>query len=156
MTFCNFRFYWLTVYAEDHGAVPLSSRLEVYVEVLNVNDNVPLTAEPVYYPSVAENSPAGTPVVTLTADDADVPDEGDADPTITFTIVSGNPQSLFAIDPSSGLVTTTARALDREAQAEHVLEVLVNDNGVPPLNSTTRVVVAVTDENDNRPRFLER
>ena len=40
------RFYWLTVYAEDHGASPLSSRLEVYVEVLNVNDNVPLTLEP--------------------------------------------------------------------------------------------------------------
>jgi protocadherin Fat 1/2/3 len=32
----------------------------------------------------------------------------------------------------------------------------VSDNGSPPLNSTTRVVVQVTDENDNKPQFLEK
>ena len=46
--------------------------------------------------------------------------------------------------------------LDREVQAEHVLEVRISDNGTPPLNSTTRVVVQVTDENDNKPEFLEK
>jgi hypothetical protein len=40
--------------------------------------------------------------------------------------------------------STTNRMLDREAQAEHVLEVRVSDNGVPPLNSTTRVIVQVS------------
>lgn len=31
----------------------------------------------------------------------------------------------------------------------------ITDNGVPPLSSTTRVVVQVTDENDETPRFTE-
>ena len=31
----------------------------------------------------------------------------------------------------------------------------ISDNGVPSLSSTTRVVVTVTDENDERPRFLD-
>ena len=44
---------------------------------------------------------------------------------LTFTIVSGNPQSLFSIDRASGLISTTTRMLDREAQSEHVLEIMV-------------------------------
>ena len=149
------RFYWLTVFAEDHGAIPLSSKLEVYIEVLNVNDNVPLTLDPVYYPSILENSKPFTSVLTLEAQDADVLDDGQ-EQKITYEIVSGNPQSLFFIDPHAGIISTTNRKLDRETQAEHVLEVLINDNGEPPLNSTTKVIVKVKDENDNRPKFLER
>lgn len=41
-------------------------------------------------------------------------------------------------------------------QSEHVLEVRVCDNGTPPLNSTSRIVVQVGDENDNKPEFLEK
>ena len=33
---------------------------------------------------------------------------------------------------------------------------MVNDHGHPALNSTTRVIVSVIDENDNKPEFLER
>ena len=44
------------------------------------------------------------------------------------------------IDQASGLISTTTRMLDREAQDEHVLEILVGDHGQPPLNSTTRVI----------------
>ncbi|XP_046666849.1 protocadherin gamma-B7-like [Homalodisca vitripennis] len=59
--------YWLTVYAQDHGVAPLSSRLEVFISVTNINDNTPLSEEPVYYPHVPENSPANTPVLQITA-----------------------------------------------------------------------------------------
>lgn len=34
-----------------------------------------------------------------------------------------------------------------------VRQVLISDNGIPPLSSTTRVVVAVEDINDNAPEF---
>ena len=37
-----------------------------------------------------------------------------------------------------------------------LIQVLVTDNGEPALSSSTRVVVAVTDVNDNAPEFLER
>lgn len=32
----------------------------------------------------------------------------------------------------------------------------ISDNGEPPLSSSTRVVINVTDENDERPKFTER
>ena len=147
--------YWLAVYAQDHGATPLFSRLDVYIEVLNMNDNVPLTSKPVYYPKIAENSKPFTPIITLEAHDADLLEDNEVQE-FSYDIISGNPQSLFFINSHAGIISTTNRILDREVQNEHTLEVLVSDKGNPPLNSTTRVIVAVTDENDNRPKFLER
>jgi len=90
--------YWLTVYAQDAGAVPLSSMAEVYIEVDDVNDNVPRTVEPVYYPSVLEGSPNGTSVIKLEAFDLD----GSANNLFTYDITVGNPQGFFSIDRISG------------------------------------------------------
>ncbi|XP_076767085.1 FAT atypical cadherin kugelei isoform X6 [Xylocopa sonorina] len=145
------RGYWLTVYAQDHGVVPLSSSLQVYVEVLDENDNTPLTEVPVYYPSVPENSPAGVNVLQIRAFDRDVSPQQ-----FTFSITSGNPEGYFLINSTTGLITTSGRKLDRENQAEHVLEVTVKDDGMPPLSSTTRVVIAVTDINDHGPEFEQK
>ncbi|XP_068085238.1 fat-like cadherin-related tumor suppressor homolog [Anabrus simplex] len=143
------RHYWLTVFAQDHGVVPLHAQLEVYIAVLNDNDNTPLTVEPVYYPSVPENSPAGKTVLQLRAEDHDL----DPNQRLSYRITAGNPESFFAIDSDTGLIRTTGRKLDRENQAEHILEVTVSDNGSPPLSSTTRVVVSVADVNDHAPQF---
>ncbi|XP_043267899.1 fat-like cadherin-related tumor suppressor homolog isoform X3 [Venturia canescens] len=143
--------YWLTIYAQDHGVVPLNSKLQMYVEVLDENDNTPLTEEPVYYPSVPENSPAGVSVLRIPAFDRDVtPQE------FTYTITSGNPEGYFLINSTTGLITTSGRKLDRENQAEHVLEVTIRDDGRPSLSSTTRVVVQVEDINDHGPEFEQK
>ncbi|XP_034945358.1 fat-like cadherin-related tumor suppressor homolog isoform X2 [Chelonus insularis] len=143
--------YWLTVYAQDHGVVPLSSQLQLYVQILDENDNTPLTELPVYYPSIMENSPAGVSVLQIKAFDSDVsPQE------LTFTITSGNPEGYFLINTTTGLITTSGRKLDRENQAEHILEVTVRDNGIPPLSSTTRVIVKVEDINDHGPEFEQK
>ncbi|XP_014210543.1 fat-like cadherin-related tumor suppressor homolog [Copidosoma floridanum] len=143
--------YWLTVYAQDHGVVPLSSKLQVYVEVLDENDNTPLTELPVYYPSVSENSPAGVSVLQMRAFDRDVSPQR-----FTFSITSGNAEGYFLINSTTGLITTSARMLDRENQAEHILEVTVKDDGRPALSSMTRVVVQVEDVNDHSPVFEEK
>lgn len=37
----------------------------------------------------------------------------------------------------------------------HFLQVTISDQGDPPLSSTTRVVIKVMDENDNRPEFFQ-
>ena len=91
--------FWLTVHAIDRGAVPLSGRLDVYIEVLDDNDNVPLTTQPAYYPSIPENAPPGTAVLKLEAFDLDLNDEKK----IRFSIASGDPQGYFAIDNVTGM-----------------------------------------------------
>ncbi|XP_065110593.1 protocadherin Fat 1a isoform X2 [Paramisgurnus dabryanus] len=144
--------YWLTVYATDRGVVPLSSFVEVYIEVQDVNDNAPQTSEPVYYPSVMENSPKDVSIIQIEALD---PDTQSSDK-LSYRISSGNPQGFFSINPKTGLVTTTSRKLDREQQDEHILEITVSDQAVPNKSTTVRVIVKVLDENDNRPQFTEK
>uniref|UniRef100_A0A8C5XYH6 FAT atypical cadherin 1 n=1 Tax=Microcebus murinus TaxID=30608 RepID=A0A8C5XYH6_MICMU len=144
--------YWLTVYASDQGVVPLSSFIEIYIEVEDVNDNAPQTSEPVYYPEIMENSPKDVSVVQIEAFD---PDSSSNDK-LMYKITSGNPQGFFSIHPKTGLITTTSRKLDREQQDEHILEVTVTDNGNPPKSTIARVIVKILDENDNKPQFLQK
>ncbi|XP_072557676.1 protocadherin Fat 3a isoform X2 [Paramormyrops kingsleyae] len=145
--------YWLTVYATDRGVVPLYAAIEVYVQVEDVNDNAPLTSEPIYHPSIPENSPKDVSVIQIQAQDPDATGAGER---LTYRISSGNPQNFFAINSKTGLITTTSRKLDREQQTEHVLEVTVMDGGPSPRHSTVWVVVHVLDENDNKPQFPEK
>lgn len=73
--------------------------------MLDENDHVPLTSEPVYWAHVAENSPPRTPVARITAID------GDRDTKLTYQLKAGNPQSLFDIDPHSGKQTARFASL---------------------------------------------
>lgn len=71
---------------------------QVYIEVLNENDNVPLSEQAVYYPSILEDSPAGTSVLQIRAFDND----RDPEQEITYKILSGNPERFFSINSSTG------------------------------------------------------
>lgn len=82
----------------DRGVVPLSAFVEVYVEVQDVNDNAPQTSEPVYYPSVMENSPKDVSIIQIEAVDPDAK----ASDRLTYKITSGNPQGFFAIGSRTG------------------------------------------------------
>lgn len=90
--------YWLTVYATDQGIVPLSSFVEVFIEVQDVNDNAPLTSEPVYFTSVSENSVKDVSVIQIQAFDLDT----ESSKNLLFKITSGNPQGFFAINSQTG------------------------------------------------------
>lgn len=70
----------------------------MYIEVLNENDNVPLSDEAVYYPSILEDSPAGSSVLQIRATDKDK----DPDQKITYKITSGSPERFFSINSSTG------------------------------------------------------
>ncbi|KAF1378536.1 hypothetical protein PFLUV_G00191580 [Perca fluviatilis] len=144
--------YWLTVYATDKGVTPLSASIEVFIQVEDVNDNAPLTSDPIYHPVVMENSPKDVSVIRIQAQDPDLT----ATPSrLSYRITAGNPQNFFSINTKTGLITTTARKLDREQQAEHFLEVTVVDGPVTTRQSTVLVIVHIEDENDNPPTFPE-
>lgn len=51
------------------------------------------------------------------------------------------------------IVTTTP--LDREDVSNYSLEVVAMDISGFPLNATTRIVIEVSDENDNTPQFSQ-
>lgn len=99
--------YWLTIYATDRGVVPLFTAIEIYIQVEDVNDNAPLTSEPIYHPSVMENSPKDVSVIQIQAQDPDATPHGER---LSFRISSGNPQNFFAINSKTGRCLTESGA----------------------------------------------
>lgn len=93
--------YWLTVYASDHGVVPQFATIEVFIQVEDVNDNAPLTSEPMYRASVPENSPLDVSVIQIQAQDPDATPPATADK-LNYCIISGNPQNFFTINTHTG------------------------------------------------------
>lgn len=93
--------YWLTVYAQDHGLVPLSTRLEVYIEVKDTNDHIPITYQPVYYGTVSENVNTGT-VTQVQAFDLDL----NLNQSLQYTITRYNQDNFFKINPVTGKLVT--------------------------------------------------
>lgn len=73
--------------------------VHLYIAVNDTNDNAPRPDKPIYFASVAENSPENTVVVKVEATDADDP-TGD----VRYRISRGDPQSFFAIDPKTGTI----------------------------------------------------
>lgn len=61
--------------------------------------------------------------------------------------------SVFAIDSKTGWITTVSE-MDHEACSSYSFEVVASDLGeFRSLSSTTAVTIAVSDVNDNPPRF---
>lgn len=70
-------------------------------QVEDVNDNAPLTSDPIYHPIIKENSPKDVSVIRIQAQDPDLT----ATPTrLSYRISAGNPQNFFSINPKTGKV----------------------------------------------------
>ncbi|XP_021707792.1 cadherin-23 isoform X2 [Aedes aegypti] len=147
-------FPWLnfTVRAIDSGHPPRSSLAEVFIQVIDENDNNP------YFPidttnfTVYENSMIGTRIATIQALD---PDSG-AFGKITYLIDRVSASGKFSIDPDTGLLVV-ADFLDREKQDSYMIVIEAWDNyqfgylSGESRNAFKQIFISVLDENDNAP-----
>ncbi|XP_028600415.2 protocadherin Fat 4 [Podarcis muralis] len=140
--------YTLTVVAMDKGQPPLSSSTDVVVIVLDINDNNPVFAQPLYKVEIAENILTGTDVVQVVAADGDEGSNGQ----VRYSIISGNTNNVFRIDSVTGVITV-AKPLDREKTPSYALTVQSADRGSSPRIDTTTVSVILKDVNDYMPTF---
>ncbi|EDV25061.1 uncharacterized protein TRIADDRAFT_25152, partial [Trichoplax adhaerens] len=139
--------YILTVDAHDNALPSKYSSTQVVITVLDINDNPPQFSNQSHTFYIPENFPP-TKVDRIIAVDKDK----DSNSRITYSIVSGNVDNSFLINPQTGELSTT-KSLNRERIAQYQLTVMAKDNGSPSLNSTTKVTVIVTDQNDHDPKF---
>lgn len=89
--------YWLSVYATDLGSEPRTSWTQVYLEVLDINDNAPELSKPMYFASVPENVDKVKSVVQVLAKDVDTSSEGK----LSFQMLESH-QMYFDVDPKTG------------------------------------------------------
>ncbi|XP_006884558.1 PREDICTED: protocadherin-23 [Elephantulus edwardii] len=142
----------LKITASDQAVNVTDRRLRSVVAkvvILDVNDHSPMfTSLPVAH--IREDATVGSMVHHIVAQDADAGRNG----RVTYSILSGNEDMAFALDESSGILTTTC-PLDREIKAQHILTILALDDGVPALSSSQTLTITVFDVNDEVPVFKQ-
>ncbi|XP_070693494.1 uncharacterized protein [Pempheris klunzingeri] len=136
----------LLLTALDGGSPERSGTVVIHITVLDANDNVPVFSQAVYEASLPENSPLGTVVLTVSATDADEGLNGDV--TYEFGHISEDIKSMFTIDPKNGNIKLTTM-VDFETASSFELRVTAKDG--LGLTSYAKVIIDITDINDNAP-----
>lgn len=134
--------------------------VDVEVKVLDLNDNKPEFVTKTYEATVTEGAPLSTKLLQVRALDSDSGVNGQVRYSLGgFVRSQSDSQTLletFGIDSKSGWISTL-KELDHETSSSYVFTVVAADFGeTASFSATATVTVAVTDVNDNPPRFLER
>ncbi|MBZ3875014.1 Cadherin-4 [Sciurus carolinensis] len=150
--------FWLRAHAVDMNGNKVENPIDLYIYVIDMNDNRPEFLNQVYNGSVDEGSKPGTYVMTVTANDAD--DSATANGMVRYRIVTQTPQSpsqnMFTINSETGDIVTVAAGLDREKVQQYTVIVQATDmegNLNYGLSNTATAIITVTDVNDNPPEF---
>ncbi|XP_063733042.1 protocadherin gamma-A11-like [Eleginops maclovinus] len=136
----------LLLTALDGGSPQRSGTVVIHVTVLDANDNAPVFSQAVYKASLPENSPPDTIVINVSATDADEGLNGDV--TYQLSHVSDDDINIFSIDSNTGEIRVTG-VIDYEEICAFEMSVQAKDG--LGLTSYTKVIIDVTDMNDNAP-----
>uniref|UniRef100_A0A8C0YTG7 Protocadherin 10b n=2 Tax=Cyprinus carpio TaxID=7962 RepID=A0A8C0YTG7_CYPCA len=138
--------------AVDGGQPPRTGTALLVVRVLDSNDNVPVFDQPVYSINLAENAPVGTLVIQLNATDSDEGPNGEVIYSFSNHI-SSRVKELFDIDARTGRIEVRGE-VDFEESSLYQIYVQAKDMGPNAVPAHCKVLVKVTDVNDNAPEII--
>ncbi|XP_014118561.1 PREDICTED: protocadherin gamma-A12-like, partial [Pseudopodoces humilis] len=140
-------FHELVLRAMDGGDPARTGTARGRGAVVDANDNAPVFSQAEYTVRVPEDVPVGSVLVTVTATDADEGPNGH----VKYSIqkISEKASQIFQVDSDRGAITLIGN-LDFEEGNSYDLEVQAHDGG---FFDTAKVVVTVTDVNDNAPEI---
>ncbi|XP_039872091.1 protocadherin gamma-A12-like isoform X13 [Simochromis diagramma] len=136
----------LLLTALDGGSPQRSGTVVIHVTVVDANDNAPVFSQAVYKASLPENSPLDTPVIKVSATDADEGVNGD----VTYDLghISDDNMNVFTIEHKTGEIRVTG-VIDYEDRSSFEIPVQAKDG--LGLKSYAKVIIEITDINDNAP-----
>lgn len=140
----------LTVMAKNSGGIRGNDTDEAQI-IISIQDgnDPPEFVEELYEVEVSEGVPVGTKVISVLAMDKDVRPQNNQ---FSYSIINGNVDKAFKVDPQTGMIETTLQ-LDRETTPYYTLTLGAIDTGSPPETGTTEVKITLLDVNDNGPIF---
>ncbi|XP_056592763.1 protocadherin beta-7-like isoform X25 [Triplophysa dalaica] len=134
--------------AIDGGTPQRSGTAVIHITVLDANDNVPVFSQSVYKVTLPENTPPGTSVITVSATDADEGPNGAV--SYEFSKISTKAVKLFSIDKTTGQIAVIGE-IDYEKEQNFEMGIQAKD--ASGLSSTAKVILDISDVNDNPPRI---
>ncbi|XP_064829702.1 protocadherin alpha-7-like isoform X2 [Oncorhynchus masou masou] len=141
----------LLLTAIDGDKPPKSGTIEILVDVLDVNDNMPVFTKELYSVTLNENSPIGTTVIQVNATDLDEGSNGE----IIYSFgsnVNSKLRELFEVDAISGEIIVKGW-IDFEIEDSYEIDIQASDKGSAPLTTDKSVTVKIVDLNDNAPEI---
>ncbi|XP_024067781.2 protocadherin beta-1-like [Terrapene carolina triunguis] len=140
--------YEIDVQATDGGG--LSAHSKVLVEVVDVNDNAPEVKVTSLVSPIPEDSSPETVVALFNVRDRDSGDNG-------RTVCSIEDDLPFSAKPTSknSYSLVTENTFDREKVSEYNITITARDLGTPSLSTEERIIVKISDINDNSPEFSQ-
>jgi len=145
--------------AFDKGTQPRSSKIVVLVFIVDSSNNPPQINVNILQGDkekliarVSEYANVGNSVAHIGVIDTDY--DKDRNGKVDCVAIS----EYFGLEryQANEYKAVVKKALDRELQERHDVNIVCRDNGSPPLNTTTSFSVEVLDENDNYPRFTKQ
>ncbi|XP_061786138.1 protocadherin beta-15-like [Nerophis lumbriciformis] len=136
----------LLLTAVDGGSPPRSGTVVIHIIVLDANDNAPVFTQAVYTSSVKEDATLKTPVITVSASDADEGVNGEV--TYEFSKMSDKSRNMFSLNDKTGEIFVIGE-IDYEEGSMH--EVYVEAKDGYGLSTETKVIININDVNDNSP-----
>ena len=141
--------YSFSVIAEDNGElISLFNSSDVFIEVVDINDNEPVFDSDSYQVFIPENEILETEIFQIPATDADSTSNGE----LRYSILSGNLHSAFSVDEVFGKILVSDY-LDREITPSYLLTIRAVDQGVPQFTATAELAISILDVNDHNPMF---
>uniref|UniRef100_A0A8C9R5T2 Protocadherin gamma-A11-like n=1 Tax=Scleropages formosus TaxID=113540 RepID=A0A8C9R5T2_SCLFO len=138
--------YELSIEARDHGG--LSDSCLVVIDVIDVNDNIPVITLTSFTNPIPEDALLGTTIAVIDVEDLDSGQNGQVNCAVTT-------KSPFVIKSSIRNYFTLQidEQLNRETQSEYNITITATDEGSPSLSSNKTLHIRVSDVNDNPPVF---
>ncbi len=133
----------VTFRATDTGTPPLTTNIDVVIEVRDVNEAYPQLQSAVL--AIVDGTPAGTLLDDLDALDAD------SLQVVKYRLRSGD-TSFFTIDSDSGELRLASQA-NMAQKSQYKIFVEAFDNGTPSFTTTTQLIVNVDPSNLFEPEF---
>ncbi|KAM4621315.1 protocadherin beta-16-like [Polymixia lowei] len=135
----------LLLTAVDGGEPQMSGTVQIYVTVLDVNDNAPIFTQPIYKATIAENSQKGTTLTKVSASDADKGTNSEVSYSVSSTMDSVS--DIFHISENGEVILIGE--VDFEKAKHYQIDIEARDSG--GLSDSSKIVVNVIDINDNVP-----
>ncbi|CAI5652159.1 unnamed protein product [Oreochromis niloticus] len=141
----------LILTAVDGGKPPRTGSLQIHVNVIDVNDNIPAFSKLLYKVRVKENATPGTLVIKLNATDLD---DGMNSKILYSFIKRGNidPSNIFDLNSETGEITVKG-GLDYEETPAYEVRVQATDQGTVPRSAHAKLLIEIVDMNDNPPQI---
>ena len=138
-----------TVTARDGGNLHAQHSAQLFLTVVDVNDNEPVFDLKYYHKSIRENIIVGSSILTFNAQDSD-----HIGNSVRYSLISNGDSNSFLLNNTTGVLTVVS-PLDYEIKKVYTFNIRAQDSANRKLIAVTHVTVDVIDVNDNAPSFVD-